>query len=153
MAQLIDRRDSGGVAHGGAVRPTARPLGFTLIELMIAVTVLGIIAAIAYPSYQDYVFDGRRTDGQAALMDAAQRFERCYSSSMDYDDCDDIDGSDSPEGYYSVSTHNVGATQYTLEAAPQGVQASDSCGTLTLDQTGRRGISGADSGVTADECW
>lgn len=129
--------------------------GFTLIELMIAVAVLGIIVAVAYPNYQGYVADSRRTDGHAALMDAAQRLERCYSSSMDYDggNCtavvNDIDGSDSPEGFYSLSTSNMSATTYTLQAAPQGVQADDTCDNLTLTHTGARSASGG----TEDECW
>lgn len=136
-----------------------RRRGFTLIELMIAVAVLGIIAAIAIPNYQAYVADGRRTDGQAALMDAAQRLERCYSGSMAYDGgaCSDvesdIDGSDSSEGYYTLSTDDMSATTYTIEAAPQRAQSEDECATLTLDHTGSKGIDGADAGVTAEDCW
>ena len=55
-----------------------RVLGFTLIELMITVTVIGILTAIAYPSYQDYIRRGVRSQGQQFLMDLAQREEQFF---------------------------------------------------------------------------
>lgn len=136
-----------------------RNAGFTLIELMIAVTILGIIVAVAYPSYQDYVFDSRRTDGQAALMDAAQRLERCYTSSVAYNGgaciavVTAIGNENSPEAYYALSTSNMGATTYTLTATPRGAQANDECGNLTLNQAGAKDINNADNGVDKDDCW
>ncbi|ADC63921.1 type IV pilin protein [Allochromatium vinosum] len=79
--------------------------GFTLIELMIAVAVLGILSAIAYPSYQDYVRKGRRSDGQSSLMSAVQKMEIYYSSNGTY--TTDLNAanisSNSDEGYYTIS--------------------------------------------------
>lgn len=122
--------------------------GFTLIELMITVLIIGILAAIAWPSYQGFVEQGRRTDGQNALLDTAQALERCYTTYGAYDDgdCGVSFPRDSSEGHYQVTATTLTDTTFTLEASPQGVQASDDCGDLTLQHTGAKGSDGAD-------CW
>lgn len=131
--------------------------GFTLIEVMIVVAIMGILAAVAYPSYQEQVRKGRRADGQAVLMEAAQFMERYYTENMRYDR--DLAGSgvalptglrEAPkEGatkHYDVSLQAVGPQAYTLRAVPKGVQASDGCGTMTINQLGQK---------TGDkpDCW
>ncbi|WP_027857400.1 type IV pilin protein [Marinobacterium jannaschii] len=121
--------------------------GFSLIELMIAVAILGILVSVAYPSYVDYVRDGRRTDGQAMLMEAASRMERAFYTNRTYStDLTDAgfsasSGVDSAEGSYKISV--VAATVacpvascFVLEATPQGNQAAD--GKLRLDSVGNR---------------
>lgn len=129
-----------------------RRAGFTLIEIMIVVAILGVIAAVAYPSYVNYVYTTRRSDGKAALMDAAQRLQRCFTTTLDYNQCD-LDSDDtiqSQQGYYTVTATTTTST-YTLTATPQGEQTGDECGTLTLDQAGNTGVTGAS--VPASECW
>jgi type IV pilus assembly protein PilE len=129
--------------------------GFSLIELMITVVIIGILAAIAYPSYQEQVRKSRRADGKATLMETAQQLERCYTRFASYaGGCDivaDLAGDiDSPEGHY-VITGAPNAGSFTLTATPQGDQVNDAkCAALTLTNTGAQGSAG-----TADpsDCW
>ncbi|WP_295802713.1 type IV pilin protein [uncultured Microbulbifer sp.] len=132
--------------------------GFTLIEVMIVVAIIGIISAIAYPSYMESVRKSNRADGKAALNDVAQRLQRCFTaySSYTHANCgvgQTLDGGSvsSGEGMYTV-TGAVAATTFTLTAAPVAgtTQAGDSkCGSLTLTQAGVKGA----SGPQGTECW
>ncbi|MFO7859402.1 MAG: type IV pilin protein [Ectothiorhodospiraceae bacterium] len=129
-------------------------VGFTLIEVMIVVAIVAILAAFAYPAYQNQVQDSRRSDGQSALTQAAQRLERCYTADQDYTDgggnaCTTLGTSD--EGYYNITADSISRDSFTLHAEPTngGPQEDDRCGTLTLDNQGNKG-----STVTgANDCW
>ncbi|WP_249977506.1 type IV pilin protein [Vreelandella olivaria] len=79
-----------------------RQCGFTLIELLIAVVIIGIIAGIAYPSYNRYVERSLRTDAKAGLLQAAAELERCYSRRYTYADCTIT--TISPDGNYTMAT-------------------------------------------------
>ncbi|WP_281687550.1 type IV pilin protein [Pseudomonas citronellolis] len=127
--------------------------GFTLIEMMIVVAIIGILAAIAYPSYQEYVLRGNRSEGQALLNDAAARQERYFAQNNIYADTTAKLGYSSAMSITSLYQLSIGddddlATTYSLTATPQGRQARDSCGALTLNAAGTRG-----SASGSADCW
>lgn len=136
-------------------RQIGRMAGVTLIELLIVMIIVGILASVAYPSYQEQVRKTRRADGKAILLQTAQQLERCYTRFSAYNDvnCDVALPVDSTEEYYIVtSVGAIGASAFTLSAAPQGPQADDAkCGTLILTSAGVQGSKGVDT--DDNSCW
>ena len=138
--------------------------GFTLLELMIVVAIIGILAAIAYPSYQDSVRKSRRADAKAALLGFSNAMERRFTVMNTYKGAA-TGGADTGEPtiypteapidggtkYYGLTINAADGSSFTLWAAPKGAQASDPCGTLTLTHTGTKDVSGAS--YTKDQCW
>ena len=137
--------------------------GFSLMELMIAVAIVGILAAIAYPSYMDSITKSRRGAGRACLTNFATHMERYYTTNMRYTDAGggapalptlDCASAGDTGPYYSYSfSGSPTATTYTLRAVPRGVQATRDtlCGTLSIDQAGSRSVSTGTS--NHDKCW
>ena len=134
--------------------------GFTLIELMIVIAIIGIIAAVGYPSYLESVKKSRRADGRIAVTEAGARQERLYSETLSYVANSDItklvtnaDGVSSPEGYYTIAVSNAGCSGppyncFTVTATATGVQASDSeCATLSINNLGQKTSTGG------GRCW
>lgn len=129
--------------------------GFTLIELMITVAIVGILAAIAYPSYVEYIERGRRNDAKAVLLEAAQYMERHFTQSGTYIGATlpTALGQSPKEGsaWYNITAGDVTATTYTLTAQPKSGWTPRKCGSLTINQLGMK--SKSSSTDTAEECW
>lgn len=139
-------------------------LGFTLIELMVTVAIIGILASIAYPSYQDSVMKSRRADAEGALLGLANAMERHFTETNSYLGAGTTAGNtgsptifsttspvDGGTPYYNLTISAAATSSYTLTAAPTGAQANDTCGSLTLTQTGVKGVNG--TGATVANCW
>lgn len=138
--------------------------GFSLMELMITIAIIGILASIAYPSYQEQVAKSRRAEASGALLSAAQALERYYSANGRYTTA--AGGSTLPSvflnkvpengvAYYTIASSSASANAFTLKASRAGVMAGDDCGDFTLDETGAYSITAKPSGSSksVSNCW
>jgi len=122
-----------------------RHRGFTLIELMIAVAVVGILAAVAYPSYIDQVRKSRRAEAQALLMHISARQQQMLLDTRSYaatTDALNVTVPSSVQRSYTVAltVGTAAVPTFTATATPvaASAQAADSCGALSINQTGTK---------------
>ena len=129
--------------------------GFTLIEVMIAVVIIAVLAAIAYPSYNNHVVKTRRAAAAGCLIENQQLLERFFTSNLTYVGAAVSQCGNGLDAHYQIGFNGaVAARSYSLQAVPQGQQASrdGKCATLRVNQAGVRSVTGTNSSTPA-QCW
>jgi type IV pilus assembly protein PilE len=134
---------------------------FTLTELMIVISVLALLVAVAYPSYVEQVRKMRRSDAKQSLLHTAQQLERCYSQFRSYAStgCPQVAAGPkvdlaSRDGFYRITSQTLAPDSFVLLATPQGPQAGDTrCAQFRLTNAEVRFAQDASANNTTDDCW
>lgn len=126
--------------------------GFTLIEILIVVAIIGIIITIGYPSLTEYVNKGRRAEVAGLLSEQAQILERFYSKEGRYKDATGLSAGNE---FYTIDKAQVADQAFTLTAVrrPGKAMAADKCGDFTITNTGVRSMVNNKAGLVAKDCW
>jgi type IV pilus assembly protein PilE len=146
-------------------RLKAAHAGFSLIEVMIVLVIIGVLMLVALPGYQDSMRKSHRADGMRDLMELVSRQERFYAQNSGYtDDIETVNGLNfgrtiSSEEHYNLSVVKCEDAEdddfsacYELRAAARGEQQKDACGTLTVNSKGQRSHTGSPDNDDLD-CW
>lgn len=133
------------------IRSVNSTRGVTLIELVIVVAVMGVLLSTAVPSYKSYMLRVHRTEAIRLLLQASMCQQRVRATEGYYD-TNRCSPTTEPQRYkLSYDPPDTQGAGFLVMATPMGAQRSDTCGSLTMDQNGNRGISEADIGVI--KCW
>ncbi|HEF4762287.1 TPA: prepilin-type N-terminal cleavage/methylation domain-containing protein [Pseudomonas putida] len=125
--------------------------GFTLIEIMIVIAIIGIVLTIAMPSFTEYLNKGRRTEVAGLLSEQAQILERFYSQKNVYTGAT---GLSAGNDYYTITPTLTDQTFLLTAVRKAGASmGTDKCGDFTLTNTGVRNMVNATAGLTTKDCW
>ncbi|MBV4523543.1 prepilin-type N-terminal cleavage/methylation domain-containing protein [Pseudomonas sp. SWRI74] len=125
--------------------------GFTLIEIMIVIAIIGIVMTIAAPSFTEYLKKGRRAEVAGLLSEQAQILERFYSQKNVYTG---VAGLSPGNDYYTITSTLTDQTFLLTAVRKTGTSmATDKCGDFTITNTGVRSMVNATAGLTTKDCW
>lgn len=125
--------------------------GFTLIEIMIVIAIIGIVITIGYPSLTEYMKKGRRAEIAGLLSEQAQILERYYSKNNRYTDAT---GLSSGNDFYTINLVPTDQSFILTAVRRSGSSmATDKCGDFTINNTGVRSMLNATAGLTTKDCW
>ncbi|MFG6207137.1 type IV pilin protein [Pseudomonas retamae] len=125
--------------------------GFTLIEIMIVIAIIGIVITIAAPSYTEYLKKGRRAEVVSLLSEQAQILERFYTRNNVYTG---VTGLSAGNDFYTLTPTITDQTFVLTATRKSGTSmATDKCGDFTLTNTGVRSMNNATTGLTTRDCW
>lgn len=124
--------------------------GFGLMDVLIALAIVGILATLAYPDYREHIARGRRREAVTALLGILVAQEQWRANHPEYAALADLVGvgARSAEGHYALSMQRHSAAGFLATATPQGAQADDACGVFALDQRGP-----VHEGYADAACW
>lgn len=139
---------------------STRSHGFSLVELLIAITIIGTLTAIAVPSYQGYMLSSARASATACLLEYAQFMERVYTTNMTYatnngaaTELPTLQCSNDLSDRFNFDLDNVASRTFTLTATAKSAQAADDCTSLSYNQAGIKGANGGTGATIVKKCW
>lgn len=145
------------ILDGETMNSFKRSFGFTLIELIIVVAIIGILATVAVPAYSQYVIKGKRSDAKAALLSAQLAQEKYRANNTTY--ATTLAAANIAEtssgGYYTIALSGTPtASAYTITAAPKTPFADSDCGTFAVNKDGKTTSgTGQTTAAKVAECW
>lgn len=134
------------------VKSIVKTSGFTLIEVMVVVAVISVLAAIAWPMFEEQSMKGRRANAIISLTRVSNELNKYFSDNETYVDYSISAAATANLKNYTITLTELTANTYTVTATPTGAQADDAdCTTLTINHLGQKGYTGA--APSAARCW